>query len=153
MAPLLAALLSKIGGTLIDKVGSAVTSKIESSTQKALVEAEIAKIVVEHQAELEKQFVEILAQQEKEISVRWEADAKSDSFMAKNARPVGFLTLLFSMLALAIMDGNVKEFVIQASWIVLIKDLLLTMTVAYFGARGIEKVTATIGEKFGRNKV
>ena len=72
---------------------------------------------------------------------------KSDSTLTKMIRPLSviFTTLVIS--ALAITHGNFGDFVVDESYIVLFKNLLILQYGFYFGSRGIEKVVETINKK------
>ena len=73
------------------------------------------------------------------ISNRWKYDMQSDSFLSKNIRPLclGFLTI--SMTCFIILDSSSVNFNIDDVWVDLLKTLLVTVYLAYFGSRGVEK--------------
>lgn len=78
--------------------------------------------------------------EQQEITKRWQADTQSDSWMAKNIRP---LTLAFLTLSLAIyivLDSSIVGFTVKSEWISLLSSLLLLVYGAYFGMRGLEKI-------------
>lgn len=74
-----------------------------------------------------------------EISKRWNADMASDSFLSKNTRPMTLIFLTVSMIFLIVLDSLNIDFGVNAEWIELLKSLLITVYVAYFGSRGVEK--------------
>ena len=74
-----------------------------------------------------------------EVSKRWVADMGSDSWLSKNVRPVTLIFLTISTWVLILMDSLNIEFGVSPEWIDLLKSLLLTIYVAYFGSRGFEK--------------
>jgi hypothetical protein len=74
-----------------------------------------------------------------EVSERWKADMGSDSWLSKNTRPLILLYLTFATTVFIVID-SATNWVINISWIDLLKTLLVTVYVAYFGSRGIEKV-------------
>jgi len=74
-----------------------------------------------------------------EISKRWENDMLSDSYLSKNVRPMMLIFLTISTWCLILMDSLNIEFGVATEWIDLLKSLLLTVYVAYFGSRGFEK--------------
>ncbi len=41
-------------------------------------------------------------------------------------------------------DGNVGEFNVNQAYIPMLETILVTVTIAYFGSRGVEKVTKTV---------
>ena len=74
-----------------------------------------------------------------EVSERWKADMGSDSWLPQNTRPLILLYLTFATTVFIVID-SATNWVINISWIDLLKTLLVTVYVAYFGSRGIEKV-------------
>jgi len=94
-------------------------------------------------SELDKQMllaqIEMDKEDMKNISDRWKYDMESDSFLSKNIRPLslGFLTL--AMTCFIILDSSSINFNIDPVWVDLLKTLLVTVYLAYFGSRGVEK--------------
>jgi len=74
-----------------------------------------------------------------EISKRWDSDMKSDSWLSKNTRPITLIFLTISLVIFILLDGLNIPFSIDTGWIDLLKSLLITVYVAYFGSRGAEK--------------
>jgi hypothetical protein len=82
-----------------------------------------------------------------EISKRWESDMTSDSWLSKNTRPMTLIFLTVSLIVFILLDSFNIEFGIDSGWIDLLKSLLITVYVAYFGSRGAEKF-----KSIGNNK-
>lgn len=74
-----------------------------------------------------------------EVTKRWDADMASDSWLSKNTRPVTLLYLTFMTTLFVILDSSNSPFKVGSEWIELLKTLLVTVYVAYFGSRGFEK--------------
>ena len=74
-----------------------------------------------------------------EISKRWDSDMSSDSWMSKNTRPMTLIFLTVSSVLLIVLDSLDIDFGVSNEWIELLKSLLITVYVSYFGSRGIEK--------------
>ena len=74
-----------------------------------------------------------------EVSKRWQSDMTSDSWLSKNTRPMALIFLTVSMIFLILLDSLDIEFGVNIEWIELLKSLLITVYVAYFGSRGVEK--------------
>jgi len=74
-----------------------------------------------------------------EVSKRWSSDMKSDSWMSKNTRPMALIFLTISMILLIFIDSTGIDFEVDGGWVDLLKSLLITVYVAYFGSRGAEK--------------
>ena len=83
---------------------------------------------------LEQDMVEM-----QEISKRWASDMKSDSWLSKNTRPLTLIFLTVSMVLLIFSDSIGDSFDVDSGWVDLLKSLLITVYVAYFGSRGAEK--------------
>jgi len=80
-------------------------------------------------------------QELKEVSSRWRADMKSDSWLSKNTRPLALIFLTASAVFMMAVDSFHLQFQVDDAWINLLKTLLVTVYVAYFGSRGAEKIT------------
>ena len=74
-----------------------------------------------------------------EVSKRWQADMKSDSWLSKNTRPLTLVFLTVAMVLLIFIDSTGLDFDVDSGWVDLLKSLLITVYVAYFGSRGAEK--------------
>ena len=74
-----------------------------------------------------------------EVSKRWAADMQSDSWLSKNTRPLTLVFLTISMVLLIFIDSTGIDFDVDSGWVDLLKSLLITVYVAYFGSRGAEK--------------
>ena len=74
-----------------------------------------------------------------EVSKRWVSDMKSDSWLSKNTRPLTLIFLTVSMVLLIFSDSLGDSFDVSSGWVDLLKSLLITVYVAYFGSRGAEK--------------
>jgi hypothetical protein len=85
---------------------------------------------------LEQDMVEM-----QEVSKRWASDMKSDSWLSKNTRPLTLIYLTIMMSLYIVLDSLDIAFDIDESWVELLKTLLVTIYVAYFGSRGFEKYT------------
>jgi hypothetical protein len=75
------------------------------------------------------------------VSKRWESDMKSDSWLSKNTRPITLIYLTLASTILIIIDSFHMAFNVDSAWVELLKTLLITVYVAYFGSRGAEKIT------------
>ena len=89
---------------------------------------------------LEQDMVEM-----QEVSKRWSADMKSDSWLSKNTRPLSLIFLSVMTIAFIWVDSHgYIDFTVEEEWISLLKTLTTTVYVAYFGSRGAEKVGSII---------
>ena len=105
----------------------------------------------EEKLEIKKQVQIILEEADnnaqQQVTDRWNADMNSDSWLAKNIRPLVlvFLTFVFSLLAFT--DGNIGEFKIAKEYIPIFQTLLVTVYGAYFVGRTWEKAKSIIKNK------
>ena len=77
--------------------------------------------------------------EQQEITKRWESDNKTDSILTKNVRPLTLIFLTLALFLFIILDSSGLQFKVETAWIDLLKSLLLTVFVAYFGGRSYEK--------------
>ena len=73
------------------------------------------------------------------VTKRWQSDMESDSWLAKNVRPLSLVFLTISTVALIYLDFYDADIDVPTEWIDLLKSLLLGIYIAYFGSRGLEK--------------
>ena len=81
---------------------------------------------------------------EKTVTDRWKSD--NEHSITRLVRPVsyGFILVLFGIMVLG--DGN-WGISIKEAYIPVIESLLVTMTIALFGSRGIEKTMKHMSKK------
>jgi len=133
---------------VVDKFNMSILGTIFSGGAKELVEGVGGVIDGLHTSEEEKlaakqKMKELVAtyevQMEKEITSRWQADMKSDSWLSKNIRPLVLAFLVISTVLLIFIDAGVINFVVEAKWTDLLQLVLITVIGAYFGGRTLEK--------------
>ena len=105
----------------------------------------------EERLEVKKQIQQILedadTKAQLEVSKRWEADMKSDSFLSKNIRPMILIYLTVIFTSLAFFDGNIGEFGLAKEYIPIFQTLLVTVYGAYFVGRTWEKAKSISNNK------
>ena len=124
-------LLKTLGSFLPDKGGLGIVKNLISSDNKI-------KAVDKEQA---MKLIELDIAEMKEVSSRWRSDMKSDSWLSKNTRPLALIFLTTSSVFMMSVDSFHLQFDVDEAWIELLKTLLITVYVAYFGSRGAEKIT------------
>ena len=126
-------ILTKIfsGGAadLVKGVGSVIDNLHTSAEEKLEAERKIKELIASYQIEMEKN-----------ITRRWEADLKSDSWLSKNVRPLVLIFLIVCTMLLIFIDAGALNFEVKSSWVDLLQLVLITVIGAYFGGRSIEKV-------------
>tara|TARA_R110002020_G_scaffold24074_4_gene79551 strand:- start:3579 stop:3971 length:393 start_codon:yes stop_codon:yes gene_type:complete len=113
---------------LVEGVGGVIDNLHTSKEEKLAAEQKIKELVASYEIEMEKQ-----------ITSRWEADMKSDSWLSKNIRPLVLAFLVVSTVLLIFIDAGVINFVVEAKWTDLLQLVLITVIGAYFGGRSLEK--------------
>ena len=74
-----------------------------------------------------------------QVTERWSSDMASDSWLSKNTRPLTLIYLTVATTLYIVLDSMNISFDIDEAWVELLKTLLVTVYVAYFGSRGFEK--------------
>lgn len=75
----------------------------------------------------------------KEISNRWKNDMISDSWLSKNIRPMVLIYSWVLITGMIILYTNVTESFINDPFIILVGNLAISVNVAYFGGREVQK--------------
>ena len=113
---------------LVKGVGGVIDDLHTSKEEKLEAEQKIKELVASYQTSLEK-----------EISSRWNADMKSDSWLSKNVRPLVLIFLVIATVLLIFIDAGAINFTVEAKWTDLLQLVLITVIGAYFGGRSLEK--------------
>ena len=119
------------GGTaeLVKGVGGVIDNLHTSKEEKLEAERKIKELMANYEVEMEKN-----------ITSRWEADLKSDSWLSKNVRPLVLIFLIVCTMLLIFIDAGALNFEVKSSWVDLLQLVLITVIGAYFGGRSLEKV-------------
>ena len=122
-------LLSGGAAELVKGVGGVIDNLHTSGEEKLEAERKIKELMANYQIEMEKN-----------ITSRWEADLKSDSWLSKNVRPLVMIFLIVCTMLLIFIDAGALNFEVKSSWVDLLQLVLITVIGAYFGGRSLEKV-------------
>ena len=114
---------------LVKGVGGVIDNLHTSKEEKLEAERKIKELMANYQVEMEKN-----------ITSRWEADLKSDSWLSKNVRPMTLIFLIVCTMLLIFIDAGALNFEVKSSWVDLLQLVLITVIGAYFGGRSLEKV-------------
>ena len=121
-------LLSGGAGELVKSVGGVIDNLHTSEEEKLEAERKVKELLANYEVQMEK-----------EISSRWNADMKSDSWLSKNVRPLVLVFLVVSTVLMIFIDAGTINFVVEAKWTDLLQLVLITVIGAYFGGRTLEK--------------
>ena len=129
-------ILQWLSGSVIKEIGVVIDNLTTTEEEKLEIKKQVQIILEEADNNAQQQ-----------VTDRWNADMNSDSWMAKNIRPLVlvFLTFVFSLLAFT--DGNIGEFKIANAYIPIFQTLLVTVYGAYFVGRTWEKAKSIIKNK------
>ena len=108
-------------GNVIDKLTTTEEERLEAKRQLQII------------------FEEADNNAQQQVTDRWNADMNSDSWLAKNIRPLVLVYLTFVFSLLSFTDGNIGEFKIAKEYIPIFQTLLVTVYGAYFVGRTWEK--------------
>jgi hypothetical protein len=115
---------------LLDKVWPDPATKAEAEAKllELAQTGELAKMANE---------TELFKTETAALTERHSSDMGSDSWMSKNIRPMAliYLMILFTLAFFMDVPSGVLE---------MLRDLLMTVFVFYFGARTLEKITAMV---------
>ena len=114
---------------LVKGVGRVIDNLHTSKEEKLNAERKIKALIKEHEAKMEQN-----------ITDRWSADMKSDSWLSKNVRPMVLIFLVVCTVLMIFIDAGSISFVVEEKWTDLLQLVLITVIGAYFGGRSIEKV-------------
>ena len=114
---------------LVEGVGGVLDNLITSKDEKLEAKRKIKELVANYEVEMEKN-----------ITSRWEADLKSDSWLSKNVRPLTLVFLIVCTMLLIFIDAGAISFNVKDSYVDLLQLVLITVIGAYFGGRSLEKV-------------
>ena len=125
-----------LSGGVIKEIGNVIDKLTTTEEEKLEIKKQVQIILEEADNNAQQQ-----------VTDRWNADMNSDSWLAKNIRPLVlvFLTFIFSLLAFT--DGNIGDFKIAKEYIPIFQTLLVTVYGAYFVGRTWEKAKSIIKNK------
>jgi len=125
---ILTKIFSAGAGELVKSVGGVIDNLHTSKEEKLEAEQKVKELVASYEVQMEK-----------EISSRWNADMKSDSWLSKNVRPLVLVFLVVSTVLMIFIDAGTIKFVVEPKWTELLQLVLITVIGAYFGGRSLEK--------------
>ena len=125
---ILTSIFSSGATELVKGVGGVIDNLHTSKEEKLEAERKVKELIASYEVQMEK-----------EISSRWNADMKSDSWLSKNVRPLVLVFLVVSTVLMIFIDAGVISFNVEAKWTDLLQLVLITVIGAYFGGRSLEK--------------
>jgi len=114
---------------LVKSVSGVIDNLHTSKEEKLAAEQKIQQLISDHQAKMEQN-----------ITDRWSADMKSDSWLSKNVRPLVLIFLVVCTVLMIFIDAGTISFTVEEKWTDLLQLVLITVIGAYFGGRSFEKI-------------
>jgi hypothetical protein len=114
---------------LVKGVGGVIDNLHTSKEEKLAAEQKIKKLIANYEVEMERN-----------ITDRWSADMKSDSWLSKNVRPLVLIFLVVCTVLMIFIDAGTLQFTVEEKWTDLLQLVLITVIGAYFGGRSFEKI-------------
>ena len=125
---MLGKLFSGGAAELVKSVGGVINNLHTSKEEKLAAEQKVKELIANYEIEMEKN-----------ITSRWQADLKSDSWLSKNVRPMVLIFLIVCTMLLIFIDAGAIKFDVKDTWVDLLQLVLITVIGAYFGGRSFEK--------------
>ena len=113
---------------LVKSVGGVIDDLHTSKEEKLEAAQKVKELIASYETQMEK-----------EITTRWQADMKSDSWLSKNVRPLVLIFLVVCTVLMIFIDAGSIKFVVEEKWTDLLQLVLITVIGAYFGGRSLEK--------------
>lgn len=139
-----------LGGGIIETVGKVADDLITSDEERAEKENEKLKTQLNHKVEMAKLSIEdkkldygLVQNETNNITERWVSD-NSGNFLTKSVRPLTLIYMIVILSIMAFMDGNIGEFTINPAYIQLFQGLAMTVFVAFFGGKTIERIKGRV---------
>lgn len=113
-----------------------------TSPKEAIAEITKADIPAEEKIKLQQLIFEQQNKEIEAISIRWKADAASDSWLSKNVRPLVLVWCIVIFSFAGILDSvESVPFNIGVTWNDTFEKVMMAVILAYFGGRTTEKAT------------
>ncbi|WP_294963796.1 hypothetical protein [Sulfurimonas sp.] len=143
-------LMDFFGGGIVETIGKVADDLITSDEERAEKENEKLKTNLNHNLEMAKLGIEdkkldygLVENETNNITERWVSD-NSGNFLTKSVRPLTLIYMIVILSIMAFMDGNIGEFKINQAYIQLFQGLAMTVFVAFFGGKTIERIKGKV---------
>jgi len=111
-----------------------------STPQEALAAIGKSKISNDDKIKLQQMIYDQQNKEMEAVTARWESDQKSDSWMAKNVRPMVLIWCIVVFSLAGILDSIESiPFHIGVTWNDTFEKVMMAVVISYFGGRSSEK--------------
>jgi hypothetical protein len=135
--------LSKVAPKLLDGMGDVLPDKGVLGVLKNVISKD------DNIPQQDKDIaLELLKQDETEmLEVTKRLQSDNEHNVTRLVRPISYAAMFVLYMSCIFFDGNLGDFQIKDQYIPSITSLFSTMTIFYFGSRGLEKVMKTVNNK------
>lgn len=117
---------------IVDSVSKGLDNLFTSDEERLQLKNALQVEMNKLSTELEAKSLEY----EKEVTSRWTSD--NEHIFTRLVRPISYIFVLVLFAIMVLGDGNIG-ITVKDAYVPVIETLLTTMTIAYFGSRGVEK--------------
>ncbi len=135
--------LSKVAPKLLDGVGDVLPDKGLLGILKNVISTDDS--IPQQDKDIALELLKQDAIEMQEVTKRLESDNEHN--VTRLVRPISYAAMFILYMACIFFDGNLGDFQIKNQYIPSITSLFSTMTIFYFGSRGLEKVMKTVNNK------
>ena len=141
VAPSLAtAVAGPLGGAAISAIASklGVSDSVEAVAKAISSDPQAEAKIKELELEFAKVAIEGMKNENDNVTIRWNSDMASDSWLSKNIRPMSLVAIFFCYFLFAMMSAfglNANE-----AYVTLLGQWGMLIMGAYFGGRTVEKL-------------
>jgi|TARA_R100001530_G_scaffold33842_1_gene26507 hypothetical protein len=135
--------LSKVAPKLLNGVGDVLPDKGLLGVLKNVISKD--DTMPQQDKEIALELLKQDAIEMQEVTKRLESDNEHN--VTRLVRPISYAAMFILYMACIFFDGNLGDFQIKEQYIPSITSLFSTMTIFYFGSRGLEKIMKTVNKK------
>lgn len=135
--------LAKVAPKLLDGVGDVLPDKGLLGILKNVISTD--DTIPQQDKDIALELLKQDAIEMQEVTKRLESDNEHN--VTRLVRPISYAAMFVLYMACIFFDGNLGDFQIKDQYIPSITSLFSTMTIFYFGSRGLEKVMKTVNKK------
>ena len=135
--------LSKVAPKLLEGVGDVLPDNGALGILKNVISKDDTMPQQDKEVALELLKQDSIEMQE--VTKRLESDNEHN--VTRLVRPISYAAMFILYMACIFFDGNLGDFQIKDQYIPSITSLFSTMTIFYFGSRGLEKIMKTVNKK------
>lgn len=118
------------------------------SPQEAIAEITKSDISSEDKIKLQQLIFDQQSKEMEAVTLRWQADSISDSWLSKNVRPLVLVWCIVVFSIAGLLDSiESLPFQINALWNDTFESVMMAVVLAYFGGRTTEKATSLFKKK------